>query len=234
LRAAGIALAAGLPALAQAAQITWDLPSDVSGDSDVLNGPGTVVQAYSFASSTDQAPITVDGVDFTRVLLPILTNPNDFGADSLSGVYPDSVDSNFGAPGSLSSAYQSLLESGAFLTTSGSVMTLSLGGLIVGDSYQFEMWASNTNATYNVGGETVASGNSVQLLYNTGSLDAGQFVTGTFVADSTSQVLTLTGDPGQSTINAFVLAATTPEPATLWYMGMALGGLGLWARRRRT
>ena len=62
----------------------------------------------------------------------------------------------------------------------------------------------------------------------------GQFATGTFTADATTELVTFTGE---GTINGAQLrditpATPAPEPAGLALFGVGLGALGLIRRRR--
>ena len=118
-------------------------------------------------------------------------------------------------------------------------MTLTLGGLTNGTPYQVQVWANDS--TGSLSGNAALNPKTIFTAGNTVTLDdnnlnaaggLGQWVTGTFTADATSQNITITPDAGHlPVLNAFQLRVV-PEPATL---GLLLSGLGsaLAARRRK-
>jgi len=77
------------------------------------------------------------------------------------------------------------------------------------------------------------SGNSTSFNSNTSGYTAsglGQHVTGTFIANSPTQVITFSGVAFASLLYGFQLRETAvPEPA----MGLLLGGFGMLLMRRR-
>ena len=140
---------------------------------------------------------------------------------------------------SLSAAYQPLVRSAASTSATASGMTLTLGGLTNGTPYQVQVWANDS--TGSLSGNAALNPKTIFTAGNTVTLDdnnlnaaggLGQWVTGTFTADATSQNITITPDAGHlPVLNAFQLRVV-PEPATL---GLLLSGLGsaLAARRRK-
>ena len=116
-------------------------------------------------------------------------------------------------------------------------LTLTVGGLISGQQYQFQFWVSRsaigTGAFGNLAGSVVAtSGPSSQTLDpNSGNATGGlgQFVIGTTTAFLPTMGITFNGTAGGSPfINAFQLRAI-PEPSSC-----LLGGLGLLVFLRRS
>ena len=216
--------------------VTWQSATDVSGDSDVST-LGTLVSAYTLGASSTN--ITINTVLFTAVNTPTQsTGPSSvaLGSDTISS---DSIAGGnfYGAPSGFSTAYQSLLNAAFFESNSNPAepLVLTFNGLTPGQTYQFETWVNDTRTGVGVGTrtETVGAGNDVATLaYQTGTLGAGQFVLGTFTADSTgSQVMTYTGN-ADAQINAFQLRAVpVPEPASLGLVGA--GALGLLLLKRR-
>jgi hypothetical protein len=246
--AASLTLAAG-PVVA--ATISWGEAMNISGDTDVdttgtlvrafsLNGAGTMVNTVSFEAFT--AP--------SQFLDPATTTAT-VGNFTLSGDYfygSDNITSANAPFTTLSSVYQSLLGSAAITIADA---TLVMGGLTVGQSYEFEVWANDSAETFEGGyGLSVSSGDSAVFLqsgydagvdptqcYYTGVChydgQLGQFAIGTFVADADTQ--TVDFSPGEvGVINGFQLrqlATQVPEPGTLPLAGLA--GLAMLARRRR-
>ena len=231
--AMAVVMAAG--GLATASVIAWGPATDVSGDSDVSTS-GTLVAAYSLGNNPNSGNTnTVNGVDFTPVAITA-SAPGpasvSFGGDTLTSDAVSGYD-HFGAPASFTAAYQSLLTSAAYESTGNIAdpLVLTLNNLTVGRQYQFETWVNDTRSFGASRNETVgSSGDSVTLAFQTGTLAAGQFVLGTFTADSTgSQVIAFTGNQ-DAQINAFQLRAV-PEPAALGLL--AIGGLGLLLLKQR-
>ncbi len=69
-------------------------------------------------------------------------------------------------------------------------MTLTMAGLTVGQSYEFQCWTNTSGPTAIT--NTATAGNSVMLDANTTDANGGlgQFAIGTFIADNTvSQVI---------------------------------------------
>jgi predicted porin len=114
---------------------------------------------------------------------------------------------------------------------------MTFGGLSLGQPYLFQWWANNARNTPVVVSATATATNSVTLDTNLTDTDGGlgQFVTGTFTADGTTQEIVLTGvGVANPIINAFQIRAV-PEPATcvLALAGLACGGYSMWRRRGR-
>ena len=189
-----LALAAGSylsAATGFGASITWGAPTTVSGDADVYtNGAGL----YAYTGGTTAA--TVNGVSFTAG-----NSGSTWGSVSLSGFGTDNqtaFGSGSGSPWStLSAAYKTALAGGAYGGVSAGTVTLN--GLTSGHPYSVQIWANDNRG----GGEATRSetagstgGNTVTLAYEAnqaaGGGGVGQYVIGTFVANSTSQSFTLT------------------------------------------
>jgi hypothetical protein len=241
------ALAIGLGAsTALAADIDWGVGAqNISGDSDVSTY-GTLVDAFSLSTVDSAAAITVNGVTFAPYAFPALdfgiysgqtsTSLGNYSFSENAGLVDayDTLGYGSGAITGLSSSYSSLLSSGGS-STYFTTLALTISGLTIGQTYQFQWWDNNSSFASSPAdgitpGETTATaGNSVGLNandgVNLGSL--GQFAIGTFTADATTQEIDFDGDPGNDgsdpLINAFQLRDITsaPEPST-W----ALAGIG--------
>ena len=223
----------------EAATITWSAAQNVSGDSDVAT-IGTLEYAFNFGTTSVQAT-TVNGVAFSAfgIATPnstTVTVGNVTVAES-PGFLTSYSNLGTGAPAftNLSSGYQTLLGSGGSAGIPNTI-TVTLAGLTIGDQYSLQWWSSNNAMVSGLTTTTATSGsNSVTL--NAGAAQGlGQFVTGTFTADGTSQTFTLNG-PGGSTaplINALQLrnlSASAVPGAGL--AGLASIGLAGVSRRRR-
>lgn len=230
---------AGIDSLAGAATITWGTPQTISGDSDVST-VGTLVYAYNFGPFFGPATVvssTVNGITFEA--FPI-THPTSVTVGSVTisespaNLIGFNVLSVTGSYGALSPAYRAVLNGGAGAGFPDTV-TLSLGGLSAGQQYLFQWWASNAA---NIPPVTTVTGSATSLV----TLDSnftdtdgglGQFVTGTFTADGTTQSIAFTGAGQSPLINAFQIRAV-PEPSTyvMALAGLACGGCAMRRRKR--
>ncbi|MEI7534591.1 MAG: glycosyl hydrolase, partial [Verrucomicrobiae bacterium] len=183
-----LALAAGFyfsAASGFAASVTWGTPTTISSDTDVITS-GSLVYAYT--GGTNGA--TVNGVAFT-----VGNSGTAWGGNvSLSGFgSPYSAYGGTNAPWTnLSIAYQTVLQGGAYGgATTG---TVTLKGLTAEHSYSAQIWVNDARSTGS-GRSAVATGaNTVTLDYNNlnASGGVGQYVIGSFVANSTNQTFNLT------------------------------------------
>ena len=244
-----LAAMAAISTVSQAAPVTWSTPGNITGDTDVVT-TGTLERAYNFHNADATLAPTVNGVVFASFAV---TTPA--GGDVISTYSSQTVGdttlsttagSGIGAYNGLDSAatpfsalsggYQDLLKSAvfdAYTTPAIEPLTLTLASLTSGTPYVFQAWVNDSR---NIGAVwtrtvTVTSGNvSGALDFNVGNADGGlgQYVVGTFTADSTSQVFTFQGD-SSTQIQAFQLRSV-PEPTALAVL--SLSGLALMRRRR--
>jgi hypothetical protein len=231
---------------AEAAMITWSSAQNISGDTDVVT-TGILVGAFNLGD-TGVTSTTVNGVPFAALAVPTeSSSPFTSGNIRLataSGLFGSS--NNLGsssAPFSnLSTAYQQLLSSATFGFASPETLTLTISGLTIGQQYEFEWWANESLAGVGAFRTTATAGNSVTLALNQTGLagGVGQFATGTFTADATSEVITFTGAPGNlPLLNGFELrnvgptVTAVPAPASLTLLGIGAAGLLGYAWRKR-
>ena len=240
----------------RAAVISWNSPtgSNISGDTDVSTS-GALVYAYNFGD-TGVATTTVNNVAFAPFtiaadLSAVIYVPVTVGSVTLyenAGYLwaNNSLGANAAPFTALSASYQALLGTGGLASNASSII-ITLGGLTSGRTYQLQWWSSNTAAAQGPGSEpmdivTATSGSNVTTL--SAQTGLGQHVTGTFVADATSQTFaldSLNSDYSSSLplINALQLRDVTPSgvPETagmIPIVGLSLlGVLSLHRRRSR-
>ena len=218
-----------------AASITWGLPTNINpaggaaSDLDVSTA-GTLVGAFNLGG-TGVGNTTVNGTTFTGLALAGSNVTSGNFNFATAGTFAGTNSVGFGsAPfSSLSAPYQALLSSAAGTATGPTPFTLTMSGLVTGQTYQFEWWSSQSRFPVN-NLTTATAGNAVSLDYNPTSTGGGvgQFAIGTFVADATNQqVITFTHGGGfasaDDVINGFQLreVSVIPEPST-WAFGIAL------------
>ena len=210
------------------APIVWNFPSTISGFSDVSLA-GTLFGAANTGGS-GVGTIVVNGVPFIALATDGTTNSFTSGnftlTDSNNIGGSNSFGSNSNPFNSLSNvAYKRLLESAS--TAGPKPLKLTINGLTAGRNYLVELWVNSSNDTTPTT-ETVTAMNSTSLQFNTTATTGGvgQFVTGTFTANSTgSETISLnamTPAGGTDAILNAVEVRAVPEP-TVWEM-LALGG----------
>jgi hypothetical protein len=226
-----------------------------NGTNDV-NTQGTQVFGVNYSGtsgSTFPYDLTINGQNF-RTSRDTSAFPVSYTTTGLAETY-----AFFGTPGAAGQSYGNFDTGGVGPATDYTLSngqfsfspagTITLGNLTVGKKYLLQFWVSDARGggtlptrvetlTSSTGGDT----NIPTLAYEApGSID-GQWVTGTFTADSTgTQTLVLaasntnpsTGDGGSAQVNLLQLRDITgvPEPTSLGLAACA--ALGLLARRRR-
>ncbi len=208
------------------AQILWGSPQDVSNDSNVLTTGTYVDAALLQAGANGGNPLTVNGVAFN-----IIANGTSDVTDSSGDIEltsPRNAAAGVDSPDpTASAAYNSLLTSPEY--SIGSVQTLTLNNLTVGDTYQVEVWSATGRAGTFI---TDFSGvTPVALNSNT-----EQYAVGTFIAtDSTFSFTATAGAGSQASASIFNAVSvfnegegvtqSVPEPSI--YMLLAAGFLTL-------
>jgi len=213
--------------------VTWGVPTTISGDGDVSTS-GALERAYHFGDA-NVGEIMVHGVTFAPfAVTPAWQTP---GKDPVTvgqtTLTPGAGTTCFGYPGfgsplppfsALSAAYQVLFWQGCFAVGASPRFTLTLNNLVVGNTYQIQIWASDSQ---DVGGEVrdtrVSDGaNEVTLHANaTGQTGGGvgQWVIGTFTANKTSQEFGFDQPAANAlTLNAFQLRDVTGFSTVTWDM----------------
>lgn len=228
----------GTASQSPAATITWGTPTAIASESDVSVNGTTIIARQATLTNADQ---TVNGVLFSGSVNT--QNGVTFGLPSGWGGYdPNSyVLGAAGTPGTLSTAYQTMLTGGWFADGPGT-STFSLSGLTVGQDYQLQIWVADYRQfppnVYNRS-ETFTAGNTSDPLtflqtnpsgINLGA-SSGSYILGLFTADGSTQTVDISSAQSRQ-LNALQLRAV-PEPSAVVLGGLGLVGmLGIFRRRR--
>ncbi len=216
-----------------AATISWGTPANISGDGDVSTS-GTLLGAFNVGGPST----TVNGVNFQAFGVGATSNTvGNFNLSSSSVIGAGSFTTLSAPFSNLSASYRSLLSTGA---NSGRLLTLTLDGLTVGQTYVFQTWVNDSQSHIPPGftfAVDVSSGSLVTLDPNTTIVEGGlgQYVVGTFTASAASQQVTYDNSEVGGGFNAFQLRTAAPpvvpEPGTALF-GLALLGTAGFSRRR--
>ena len=210
-----------------------------------MSTTGTLVAAENVAAGGHPA-IVINGVTFVQDFgtgnTASVTSASGFF--TLSTAAPNGVqfgNTAFGPTSgthppftNLSAAYQDFLRSGDFNSTTDTSITLTLTNLTIGTNYLFQVWTNDSLDQFPGSTLTATSGNAVLLDQNTTDSDGGlgQYVIGTFTADSTSQAITFTPSGGAPNTSGFQLRVV-PEPTSAELVLLFGSALVLLRRIRR-
>lgn len=221
------------PVCASAASIIWGAPTGIGADTDVSTN-GTLLSAFNLGSS-GVSTTTINGVTFTGLAVSgTLATSGNFSFSGSGMISTNSLGSGAAPFVNLSSSYKTLLSSAAGAVNT--PVTLTISSLTVGAGYEFEWWSDNSIETTQYL-NTATAGNAVTLNTNPSATvgGVGQWVVGTFTADSPSEIISFTSTNGGPIINAVQLRQTSvPEPSSTVLL-IAAGLAGPWNpfRRRR-
>ena len=226
---AGIA-ALVLPVLSHAASLTWGSVQAITGASDILSTGVTSLAGASFGITTGTATIVNNGagdIEFKSLRSgqnATLSNGITVAADSTWG--------NWGLAGGNSAVtgnFGTVLDSNLGIEDGGPTSaSITLSGLTIGTQYQIQFFADST-------------GNNSQTISGSAAMNtlSGQFVTGTFTADATSQVLTMTRNTDFGVANALTIGTagsgpdtTPPEWIATWPLANPLSPTSLTVRAK--
>ncbi|MEP4078606.1 discoidin domain-containing protein [Haloferula sp.] len=191
--AAGMLIAPGLSILS-AADITWGTVVDYSDPSDVSTA-GVLVEAINATGITGATSPTVNGVTFTAD--PSLLG-NDATTDFLNG---DTGDLD----------YNQLLNSLDYDSSA----TIQIGGGLLqsGKEYLVQAWYVDERSSSDA--RAMQFGDGASPTENLSGEVNDQYVTGTFIADGTSQTFTVNGVTSGPHFNAYQLRDLSSAVPTL-------------------
>ena len=220
--------------------LAWSAPVTISGAADIATN-GTALYAFNNSGSS----VTVNSVTFTGV-----NSSTAWGTGvTLGSSWSTATTSAYGGGANppwrnLPGSYQTLLQGGVW--NNGGVATVTLNNLVVGHSYQVQVWVNDsraggtTNRTELLAG---VAGSTVTLAYNSTYAQGGvgQYTLGTFTATATNQSFSLNSSsstqlnalqvrdisllttgiiPSSTNLtygNTFVLAANVNGPGPIFY-----------------
>ncbi len=215
-------VAIGSLAIATNAQpsVSWQTPVSISGTADVKTSG---VYFGSWAPQDGSAnTYPVNGVTFQ-------------GFSDLPGFTPgptlDNGYDGFGSPNTADSNYNMLLQYGRFSNEGSTPATFSWSGMTPGNTYLIQLWVNDGRNIGQSRSETVTGADitSAPLSYGSDGTGPGQYIIGTFVADSSgSQTLILTpfssGPNPEPLINLFQVRDITPKPNVTWQSPVTISG----------
>lgn len=251
-----VAVAAALTALAfsnvpqpaMAAVINWGAAQNITGSSDVVTTGSLFASANFFQNAgAGSGDIAVNGVTFSGFQIPN-TSPvsgstsQTVGNITLTGTSnePNYVNLQGWGPASLGgpASYNALLSQCGYLynTTSAPTLEVSISGLTNGYQYSIQYWVNDSRGTAGTRDRTsIVGGQTLDVNVTNLAGGSGQYITGTFTADSSSQSFTVTGgNGGLAYANAMqVRLLAVPEPSAIAILAAA-AGMGAMVRLRRS
>jgi len=194
---------------ASAAEVRWSPATGIASDLDVFLGR-SVEGAVNLGGATE-VTTTVNGTTFQALNTTVgnrftvgnfvLFAPAGFGSATGGG-------SLLPPFSNLSPGYQNLLAQGGG-SPQPNAWQIGVSGLKKGQIYSFQAWANFSNPVLGATSRLTSGGQSVDLRYNptdaAGAL--GEFATGVFVADTESQLFTISFVNNSAILSAFQLVA---------------------------
>ncbi len=165
--------------------ITWQAPVTILGPGDVSTSG---VYFGSWAPNNGSAnSYPVNGVTFQGFSDLPYFSPGPTWDNGYNG---------FGSPNTPDSNYNSLLQYARFSNEQSMPATISWGGMTPGNTYQLQLWVNDGRNIGQTRTETITAGKSTSapLSFGSDGSGPGQYIIGTFVADSSGyQTLRLDG-----------------------------------------
>jgi autotransporter-associated beta strand protein len=201
--------------------ITWQTPANVSGASDV-NTQGTYFGSWApYDGSANSLP--VNGVTFQG-------NSDLPGLNAYFPNHDQNGYNGFHNPGTPNSNYNTLLQTATYCGTGNGTIVVSWNN-IPGHTYLVQLWANDGRGIYPGRTENVTGGTNTSANVDFGDAP-GQYVIGTYVANSTSEAITVSGSTSSDSpmINLLQVRDITPVTAVTNYQSVVLADhpLGFW------
>lgn len=195
---------------ARTANVIWQSPQIVSGASDVSTAGVYFGSWAPHGAGAELLP--VNGVTFHSNSLPNFTINSWFANKT----------NIFGSPGTPNANYNTLLQSARY-SDNGTAGSFSWGGLIVGHTYQVQLWVEDmrnigARRWENAYGDEGSAGQSGALDFPADGTGRGHFVIGQFTADTPGQTISLNtwstvGGMQCAQVNLFQVRDVTPVPS---------------------
>jgi hypothetical protein len=200
--------------------ITWQAPITISGTSDVST-LGTYFGSWA-PQDGGANNFPVNGVIFQGFSdLPSLT----------VGPTLDNGYNGFGSPNTPDINYNTILQDASFSNEGSAPATFGWSGMTPGHEYLVEFWVNDGRNIGESRSETISGGTntSAALSFGSDGSGPGQYIIGTFVADSSgAQIFTLTpfstGSNPNAQINLFQVRDITPSPTVTWQTPVTISG----------
>ena len=227
---------------AKAAVINWGSAVTIAGTGSQVDTTGSLVASANFGSGT---AATVNGVSFAAFSIVGSPTSATVGAITVAAtgsgaalINLNTGDSTSGTPYALlgDTTYRALVAQTA-VARSGAPMDITVGGLTPQAQYLVQYWASDSRLGASSRVVTLNATNSVTLDVNSTNSAGGigQWVTGTFTADASSQSFSVVGSTGTPTTyaNAMQLRLiAVPEPTQMVSVAGVGAALGAWRMRK--
>jgi autotransporter-associated beta strand protein len=201
--------------------ITWQAPANISGASDV-NTQGTYFGSWApYDGNANSLP--VNGVTFQG-------NSDLPGLNAYFPNHDQSGYNGFHNPGTPNSNYNTLLQTATYCGTGNGTIVVSWKD-IPGHTYLVQVWADDGRGIFPGRSENVIGGTNTSANVDFGDAP-GQYVIGTYVANSSSEAITLSGSSSGDSpmINLLQVRDITPVTAATNYQSVVLADhpLGFW------
>lgn len=198
--------------------VTWRTPVTISGTSDVIT-QGTYFGSWAPGNANANS-LPVNGVAFQGFSdLPYFTSGPTFDAGFIG----------FTSPNTLDASYNTLLRYGTYSNAGTQPATFSWSGMTPGKTYLIQLWVNDGRDIGESRSETVSGGTttSAPLIYGSNGSGPGQYIIGTFVANSSGgQTLILnassTGFNPSPQINLVQVRDITPVITSIAVSGQTL------------
>jgi len=174
--------------------VSWQAPVTISGTSDVST-LGTYFGSWAPQDGSANT-LPVNGVTFQGFSdLPFFTSGPTF----------DSGYNAYGSPNTPDGNYNTLLQSARYSNEGTTPATVSWGGMTPGNTYLVQLWVNDGRSIGESRSETVTGGTntSAPVLYGSDGSGPGQYIIGTFVANSSG---------GQTLILSAFSSGSNPSP----------------------